>query len=317
MKKIYQFSINKSIEKEIKVSEKDKDGKDITVVRKEKTESPQVYFIKKPNRNDYDEAELFYAIKFGKEVRDGVLTRSEIIKRFSNEDVEIKRVYEEYSKKENDLQRLMLQEKSDETELRKRTLENEMMGLLLEIQNFEINKSSVFDHTAENRARNKTVHWWILNLAHKMENDKESPIFEGSDFKEKLEAFDRLVELSDTNKDAHFQEVVQKFFYFVPAWYSGQANKEEDFKKLEDFVKSEIKKQEDKEKEDKKQAELERLDSLPEPEDKKVEDKKPKDKKSKNKEPEDKEPEDKDLEIQESAPKEPEIKEPEAKDLIK
>lgn len=244
MKIIYRFNVNKLETVELPV-EKEIDGKLTKVLEKQEKTVPVTYVIKKPNRADHDEAELFYSIRFSEDVRKGVLTRSEIIKRFANEDTTIKKVYEDYAAKEVEFQKISLQEKTPENLAKKTKSENELLGILIDIQTFELNKSSVFEHTAENRARNKTIFWWILNLAYKQEGDKFTPLFDGKDFIEKQSVYDKLSETEDN----HLKEVLEKFFYFVPAWYTGQANTEEDFKKLESLLKAEAKKiEEDKNK---------------------------------------------------------------------
>lgn len=238
MKYIYTFKINSPITKKVEI-QKEIDGKPVTVLEDSIQDNYITYIIKRPNRSDYEEAEFIYDEKFSTDVRKGLLTRSEIIKRFANEDVMIKKVYEEYAKKENELQRVNLLEKTEDNINRKTKLEQELLSILMEIQNFEVTKSSVFDHTAESRARNKTVFWWILNLAYKIEDKKEVSLFEGLTFEDKLKAYDLLME----KEDKHLQEVIQRYFYFIPIWYSGQANKEEDFKKAEDLLKAEINKE--------------------------------------------------------------------------
>lgn len=238
MKTLYKFNINKVITTE-KPVEKEIDGKLTKVLEKVEEQIPQTYIIKKPNREDYEEAEFVYAQKFGDDVRRGILTRSEIIKRFANEDVEIKRVYNEYAAKENEYQRVDLLEKTPENIERKQKLEQELLNILVEIQNFEVTKSSVFDHTAESRARNKTVFWWILNLAYQLQDGKEVILFEGSTFEDKIKAYDLLTE----KEDALLQEAIQKFFYFIPYWYSGQIKTEADFKKAEDILLGQIEKE--------------------------------------------------------------------------
>lgn len=250
MKKLFQFNIPVINEVEVPVIEKDDKGNEIKVLKKEKQETPQYYFIRRPNRSDYDEAELFYAIKFSQDCRNGIITRSEIIKRFANEDVTIKKTYEEYTKKENELQRLSLLEKTEENITKKTKLEQEILELFVDIQTFEINKSSIFEHTAENRARNKTVFWWILNLAYKVDGDKEVPLFDGSTFEEKIASYDKIIE----KEDPHLQEVIQKFFYFIPAWYTGQLNKEDEFKKAEDMLRAEMSKQKEAEESKKEES---------------------------------------------------------------
>lgn len=39
------------------------------------------------------------------------------------------------------------------------------------IQNFEMTQSSLFEQTAENRARNKTIIWWLLNISYIQDED--------------------------------------------------------------------------------------------------------------------------------------------------
>ena len=42
------------------------------------------------------------------------------------------------------------------------------------LQSYEADKTSLFDQTAETRARNKTVFWWVLNMSyHDGEKGKE------------------------------------------------------------------------------------------------------------------------------------------------
>lgn len=237
MKKLYTFKVPFKTTKEVK-TEKVIDEKPVTLVEKVDTIEDKEYFIRKPARADYDEAEFFYDKLFSYNVRNGIVTRSEIIKRFSNDDVVIKKVYDDYIAKENEFQRISLQEKTEENLAKQKKTEQELLNILIDIQNFELNKSSVFDRTAENRARTKTIFWWILNLAYKVDKDKEFAMFDGSTYEEKIEQYDKLLE----NSNEHITEVMQKFLYLIPAWYAGQINTEEDFKKAEDYLKIEVQK---------------------------------------------------------------------------
>lgn len=242
MKKLFTFTVpfktivDNQVEKII-------DGKPMTVVEKiEKIENKE-YFIRKPSRSDYDEADFFYDKLFSYNVRQGIVTRSEIIKRFANEDVVIKKVYDDYIAKENELQRISLQDKTEENIQRQKKVEQELLNILVEIQNFEVQKSSVFDRTAENRARVKTIFWWILNLSYKIEKDKENklievPVFDGEDYEKKVETYDVLLE----NNEPHLQEATHKFTYLISAWYSGQLNTEQDFDKALKFFVAETQK---------------------------------------------------------------------------
>lgn len=243
MKKLYSFIVNERKVTEEPIVKKNEAGEEIKVLEKIERIVPKTYFIRKPTRNDFDEADFFHDKLFSDNIRAGIITRSEIIKRFANEDVEIKKVYDDYTRKQNELQRLSILEQTEENLVKKNKLQQELFAILIDIQNFEFNKSSVFDKTAENRARTKTIFWWILHLAYKLDGDKESPIFDGKTYEEKIEQYDLLFEKGDQ----HFAEVMQKLLYFVPGWYGGQLNTEEDFKKAEDLLKAEMLKQKEEE----------------------------------------------------------------------
>ena len=173
MKILWKFQIPTTITKKVEI-EKEIDGKKVTVLEDEIQTINKIYLIRKPTRADYDEAEFFYDKLFSENVRAGIITRSEVIKRFANEDVMIKKTYEDYVSKESELQRLNLQERTEENIVKKDKVQQELLNILVDIQNFEMNKSSVFDRTAENRSRSKTIIWWILHLAYKLdENNKE------------------------------------------------------------------------------------------------------------------------------------------------
>ena len=240
MKKLYTFVVNETTEQNKEVKSKDANNQDITIISKEKIDAPKTYFIRKPNRQDFDEADFFYDKLFSENVKAGILTRSEIIKKFADEDFEIKKIYDNYVAKETELQRLNLQEKTEDNINRKNRLEQDLLSILVEIQNFEINKSSIFDRTAENRSRAKTIFWWILNLSYKQDGDKEVPLFYGKTYEEKVSEYDGVLEKENT----HLNEVIQKFHYFISSWYTGKINTQKDFDKAEKLLQAEIKKAE-------------------------------------------------------------------------
>jgi len=260
MKSLYKFKINKLIEKDIPTPEKDKDGKAITVIRKQTVNEPHTFIIKKPNRSDQDEAGLFHDIQFGKDVRAGVLTHSEVIKRFVSEDAVVGQVYKDYAAKENEYQRMVLEEKSPENTLKKDKLEQELLALLRQMENFEISKE-VFNSTAEARARNRTLLWWILNLAYTSE---EKLFFFGETFEQKLEQYDKIIE-SENLEDKFNQEVVGRFLYFILFWYkrllANRITIEIDFEAANDALNEQIDK--DKEEQDSIKKELDKISSAP------------------------------------------------------
>jgi hypothetical protein len=102
----------------------------------------------------------------------------------------------------------------------------------MKIQDFEIAQASLFDQTAENRARNKTILWWILHLSFMIDKDgKESSVFGDGAFEERLALYDGI----EDDQDEWLKTVIKKFAFYVSFWYMGRASTQEEFEKLVTF----------------------------------------------------------------------------------
>ena len=81
------------------------------------------------------------------------------------------------------------------------------------------------------RARNKTILWWVLNgSTYLTDENGENPInvFPGDVHEERLSSYDSLEE----SDDPFYEELLRKLIYYVSYWYVGNAQTEEEFKKL-------------------------------------------------------------------------------------
>lgn len=242
---LFKFKVNK--EKEVDETEKTKNekGEEISISRKVKKNFPLEFAIKKPNRKLYEEGELFFSVALSEGIKAGLLTRHLLAKRYDNDggfmsESDKQRYAELYRglfEKETELQKVQLNlQNASEAEKVKNAgiLLAEMSELRRELQEFENFRSSIFDQTAENRAKTKTLMWWVLNLAYRKEDgtDKFNAIFGEGNHESKLDEYDKVEESDDQS----VQEGIKKFAYFISFWYSGQLNKEEDFKNLEEVV---------------------------------------------------------------------------------
>ena len=82
MKTIYEFAINKEgVVKETEESTNEA-GQKVTITKDVTTQVPHKYFLKKPTRALFDEAELFYGVKLSEGVKAGLLTRTLLNKRY-------------------------------------------------------------------------------------------------------------------------------------------------------------------------------------------------------------------------------------------
>ena len=241
-KKIYEFIVKKEEEVD-KIESKMEDGKEIKITSKVKEAVQRNFFIRKPTRGLFEEAELFYAVKLSEGIKAGLLTRSLLSKRYSNDggalsDKDKEKYADFYIKlfeKQNEFQKLSIKDKNERTPEEQETFEKltaEIINLRTEIQDFEISQASLFDQTAENRARNKTILWWILHLSYMFDKDgKEVSIFGDGSYDERLSIYDGI----EDNADEWLKTVVKKFAFYVSFWYMGRASTQEEFEKLVTF----------------------------------------------------------------------------------
>lgn len=241
-KKIYEFTVKKEEEVD-KIESKLEDGKEIKITSKTKETIQRNFFIKKPTRGLFEEAELFYAVKLSEGIKAGLLTRSLLSKRYSNDggalsDKDKEKYADFYIKlfeKQNEFQKLSIKDKNERTPEEQDFFEKltaEIISLRTEIQDFEIAQASLFDQTAENRARNKTILWWILHLSYMLDKDgKEAPVFGDGSYEEKLTIYDGI----EDNSDEWLKTVVKKFAFYISFWYMGRASTQEEFEKLVTF----------------------------------------------------------------------------------
>ena len=241
MKRLFQFTLQQEITKTIEEKSTDKEGNEVTVTKDVKEFVDKVITLKKPNRIMFDDAELFYGVELSKGIKAGLLTRALLSKRFSNDGgvmsepdkEEYADLYLELFNNQTEIERLSAtgSKSRSEQESKKFTEAVKESGALKRrIQDFELAQASLFEQTAENRARNKTILWWVLKMAHldREEDEGSDMIFEGSQHEERLSSYDEMEE----SEDPFHEELLKKLIYYVSYWYVGNAQTEEEFKKL-------------------------------------------------------------------------------------
>ena len=84
-KKLYQFTIDKEVEKIEETSKKDrKTGEEVTTKKTVKVKEPIEFFIKRPSRRELEEAELEYSVEMSRCVKRGILTKAMLAKKYSD-----------------------------------------------------------------------------------------------------------------------------------------------------------------------------------------------------------------------------------------
>ena len=249
MKTMFEFDIyqEKEIEKvDISTNEK---GEEVKVTSKIKTTVPVKLGIKKPTRSLFDEAELFYGVKLSEGIKAGLLTRALLAKRFNNdggvlsdgEQKEYNELYLEFFNLQSEFQKLSIKEETIRTEEEKTNLKSvveKMNDARDRLQKYEMAQANLFEQTAENRARNKTIMWWVLQLSLIQGEDKKfKELFTEGSYEEKLRKYDEIEE-----SDMVLEKVaLQKLLYLISFWYIGRAASQEEFEKLLGMIQKEEK----------------------------------------------------------------------------
>ena len=90
-------------------------------------------------------------------------------------------------------------------------------------------EESIFEDTAESRARNKAILWWVLFMSY---NDDETPFFDKGELEDRLEKYDEI----DDGQDPFLTSVVAEFTYNISLWYFARPNSKEQFDELKKNV---------------------------------------------------------------------------------
>ena len=239
MKKLYEFTVSKKDVVNEKTESENEKGEKVTVEKEVEKLVPHKFFLRKPTRSMYDEAELFYGVKLAEGVKAGLLNHALLAKRYNNdggiysEDQkdDFANTYFELLHDQTEYQQLAIkgEERDDKESKEFEELEKKLSMNRRKLQAYEAEKASLFDQTAETRARNKTVFWWVLSLSYKEEESGENnPVFGTGSFDEMLTRYDEM----EDSDDPYFEELIQRLVYYISFWYSGRASTKEEFDEL-------------------------------------------------------------------------------------
>lgn len=242
-----EFSENLSTKKVI-------DGKEVTVTETIKVNKPVKISLQKPGRRISEAAEIYYAKSIAFYIKEGLLSLYMLSKRYDNDggpfnDLE-NNILEKLSEQKFELSKeywavTQKEVKTEEDKKKEADVLKEVSTLQQRIDQIQNPYINIYNQTAEFKARNRAVSWWLLHLLHVEKDGKTERLFPGKDiFKdEDLEKqLDLLSEMS-VGKDAFLKEVVRKSTYFISCWAGGAVftpadDKEESIKNAEKTLKS-------------------------------------------------------------------------------
>ena len=250
-RELYSFNIDveqeeeREITKEVKRKNK-KTGKmetrEETVIRTVKKDVPVRVTLRKPSRTQIEDGDMFYSIWLNKFIKMGLLTRAMLAKKqvdvggTLNEDDKMNyaKLYLQLFEKQQNIMRYSAKDQKDMSADEKGRLDNAVSQLAVirkQLADFEAAQASIFDHTADVKARNKTITWFLLHLTHveEGEGDEEEtdvvPMFPGSDYEEKYRSYQE----ADEEQDEIFLKAIDRLSTVATIWYMSGVQDQSEF----------------------------------------------------------------------------------------
>jgi len=259
MKRIYEFTVNKEETLEEESVENKKDGTTVTTAKDVKKDVPYQFFLRRPTRAMTDEAELYYGVRLAEGIKAGLLTRALLEKRFENdggtrsddENTEYKRTVEklqDFHKEQSKILEIGEKKRTPAQKKKLKELDKEIKPARRALRDLQMEEDSLYEETAESRARSKVILWWMLNLAYEEKDGKENEFFGEGDLEAKFERYDEI----DEGDEIFDVIVARKFAYYVSFWFVGRPNSQEEFQNMIDIA---LKLDEEEQAEDKKAEE--------------------------------------------------------------
>ncbi len=216
--------------------------KEKQIVKEKRTTKEKVettFVIKQPTRRQMEEADMEFSIEMSKCVKEGILTKAMLLNKYtdaggimSEEDAKaLSKMYGELAELQTKFTNFKLKEQDPEkfTEKQKEVYKD-IADLRRTIATIETNYSSLLNHTADTRAQNKVISWYLLSLTNIEDKDGDLvSFFKGEDYEQKKENLYRLEEEENDLLGA----VYDKLMAFISFWYFSVSAAEEDFQELE------------------------------------------------------------------------------------
>jgi hypothetical protein len=199
---LYRFEVEKNvvIEEDMEPSVGE-DGEEIVQKKKTIKKVKVPCALLKPSRRLFEDGELYYSVILSKYIQSGLITKQLLAKRFQNDGGTISEddknhyanLYAVLAEKEQQVKKIQIDTEmgSKEKSEKLHTLFLDMATIRKDLVDFEGSQSSLFDQTAEHKAKNKAIMWWVLMMSYwKDEGTSEMvPLFGDGEFKDREELY--------------------------------------------------------------------------------------------------------------------------------
>jgi len=246
-KSLYIFNIYKTAEVEEDKQETvtNEQGEQITRTYKEKIKKqiPVEINILLPNRKQMQEADMEFSIEMSKCIRNGILTKAMLLNKYSDtggliSDTDAKTMVSAASEIGDLQSRLTIlnlkpeSERDDDYRQKIEKVTSEILQRRKTLIEKETSYMTLFNHTADIKAQNRAILWYILNLTQFKDNSKKNAEFEwlfpGKTFDVKEAAMFEYEE----NKNEIYEKCYSKLASLISYWFFTSNTEKEEFDRI-------------------------------------------------------------------------------------
>jgi hypothetical protein len=246
-KTLFTFTVNKiaEVQEERTETVKNEAGVESTRTYKEtvKKEIPVEIIINQATRRQKQDADMAFSIEMSKWIKAGVLTKAMLLNKYADtggliSDSEAKAmvtITDEIRDIQSKSIALNLKPESERDEDHKNKLAEytaQIVRLRRQLIDRETSYLTLFNHTADIKAQNHAILWYILNLTYYKDNSDKNPevkpLFPGKTTIDKEQV---LFDLEESNNEI-YEKAFSKITSIISYWFFTSNSEEEEFKKI-------------------------------------------------------------------------------------
>ncbi len=238
-KTLYDFTTFITKEVEVETTREEGEGetkKTITEKTKKQEKVPVKIVFRKPTRSQKENCDLDYHAYFFKCMDAGLYTKQQLAKVYKDKGGDLSKGDLDYyiqlqtklMDKINEVDRWNLKDYSTLNDADKEVVNRaraEYSILRRELIDFESQRSSIFEKTADTKAFHRQVLWYKMELFYKEIDGKLVNLFPGDSFDKKVDAYEEMAD----NKDELIGNIDGRISAYVTFWLHSGADKKEDF----------------------------------------------------------------------------------------
>ena len=210
--------------------------------KKVKKEIPCKVIIKDPSRRELEEADMEYSIEMSNCIKKGILTKAMLAKKYSDtggmlsesDANRLVELYAELADLEGEYTRRTLKHRNRKKLPKniKEQIDDIAAKIAIarrDIVTLESSYQTLFSHTADTKAQNRIVLWYLTHLTY-IQKEEEEPVafFEGDNFEAKIDDY----YIKDEKENSLFQLASGKLTSIISYWYFSNSPQKEDFDKI-------------------------------------------------------------------------------------